>query len=81
MKSLIATLSTVARIRSTARPAPLAASRMKATHIITNSRVTGDELLVAVAFLSDALNLPALNPDADRTAPSIDLQALRRAAA
>ncbi len=81
MKSLIATLSTVARIRSTARPAPLAASRMKATHIITNSRVTGDELLVAVAFLSDALNLPALNPDADRTERSIDLQALRRAAA
>lgn len=50
-------------------------------HVITNSRVVGDELLQAVAFLSDALNLPALNPDAERTAKCIDLNALRRAAA
>jgi len=52
-----------------------------AHHVITNSRVVGDELLQAVAFLSDALNLPALNPDAERTAKCIDLNALRRAAA
>ena len=52
-----------------------------AHHVITNSQVVGDELLQAVAFLSDALNLPALNPDPERTAKCIDLDALRRAAA
>lgn len=49
--------------------------------VITNSQIVGDELVAAVAFLSDALGLPALNPDADRTAKAIDLAALRRAAA
>jgi hypothetical protein len=52
-----------------------------AVRVITNSQIVGDELLAAVAFLSDALGLPALNPDADRTARTIDLAALRRAAA
>ncbi len=45
-----------------------------------NSQIVGDELVSAVQFLSDALGLPALNPDADRTA-EINLVALRRAAA
>jgi hypothetical protein len=49
--------------------------------VITNSQIVGDELVAAVAFLSDALGLPALNPDPDRTARAIDLAALRRAAA
>ena len=79
MKSIFATVSNAARNHSTGGTSR--SGKVHRSRIITNSRVSGDELLVAVAFLSDALNLPALNPDADRTARSIDLGALLRAAA
>jgi hypothetical protein len=55
------------------------ARRLPLTQTI-NSQIQGDELVSAVAFLSHALGLPALNPDSDRTA-EINLVALRRAAA
>lgn len=71
------------RLRTAGWPRPVAPlqSGTGAARIITNSQIVGDELVAAVAFLSDALGLPALNPDADRTAGAIDLAALRRAAA
>ena len=63
------------------QPATRGSGHVTTVKVITNSQVVGDELFAAVAFLSDALGLPALNPDADRTAKAIDLNALRRAAA
>lgn len=70
-------------VRTSGRAAPVAPLRSGtgSVRVITNSQIVGDELVAAVAFLSDALGLPALNPDADRTAKAIDLAALRRAAA
>jgi hypothetical protein len=68
-------------VRTGGRVAPGAPLQSGAVRVITNSQIVGDELVAAVAFLSDALGLPALNPDADRTAKAIDLAALRRAAA
>jgi len=49
--------------------------------VIANGAICGDELVSAVAFLADALDLPALQPDRDRTAKVINVAALRRAAA
>jgi hypothetical protein len=70
-------------VRTDGRDAAVVSLRSgaSAARVITNSQILGDELLAAVAFLSDALGLPALNPDADRTARAIDLAALHRAAA
>ena len=71
-------------VRASGRAAPVAPLRSvtgSAVRVITNSQIVGDELVAAIAFLSDALGLPALNPDADRTAKAIDLAALRRAVA
>lgn len=62
------------------QPATRTSGQVGPVKVIMNSRVVGDELFAAVAFLSDALGLPALSPDADRTAPGIDENALRRAA-
>jgi hypothetical protein len=71
-------------VRTGGRPgrvAPVQSGTGAPLRVITNSQIVGDELVTAIAFLSDALGLPALNPDADRTAKAIDLAALRRAAA
>ncbi len=79
MKSIFATVSNAPRHHFTGGISR--SGKVHRSRIIINSRVSGDELLAAVAFLSNALKLPALNPDADRTARSIDLGALLRAAA